>query len=44
VGSSGPRHLHAEFTVPKTCNKGMVHSAWYEATNNKFGGITCTAR
>jgi hypothetical protein len=23
------------------CNRGMVHSAWWEATKNKWGSISC---
>jgi hypothetical protein len=30
-----------KFTVTIGCNKGMVHSAWWEATQNKWGGISC---
>ncbi|PGH12249.1 hypothetical protein AJ79_04429 [Helicocarpus griseus UAMH5409] len=43
-GSNGPGHLHWEFTVTIYCNPGMVESAWWEATRNRFGAITCPAR
>lgn len=33
--------LKWEFTVPSICNSGMVESAWWEATRNAYGGVTC---
>lgn len=34
-------HLVWEFTVPNTCNGGMIESTWWEATRNQWGGIDC---
>jgi hypothetical protein len=31
-----------ELWVPVGCNNGMIHSAWREATKNKWGSITCS--
>ncbi|KAK8103334.1 uncharacterized protein PG998_010367 [Apiospora kogelbergensis] len=32
-----------QFTTPIGCNDGMVQSAWWEATRNKFGALPdCT--
>lgn len=37
----GDDSLEWKFTVPKGCNGGHVESAWYEATKNEFGSISC---
>lgn len=36
-----PGVLEWSFITPQTCNGGMVESAWWEATRNKFGAIEC---
>ncbi|KAK3291342.1 uncharacterized protein B0H64DRAFT_46262 [Chaetomium fimeti] len=36
-----PTTLTWRFNAPWGCNHGMVHSAWWEATQNKWGGISC---
>ncbi|EFQ27461.1 hypothetical protein CGRA01v4_04551 [Colletotrichum graminicola] len=33
--------LSWHFTTALACNAGMVHSAFYEATNNRWGAIRC---
>ncbi len=38
-GSDG--NLKWQFTVSLLCNGGMVESAWWEATKNQFGSISC---
>ncbi|KAK1596421.1 uncharacterized protein LY79DRAFT_657291 [Colletotrichum navitas] len=30
-----------KLTLPAYCNRGMVESAWWEATFNRFGGLDC---
>jgi hypothetical protein len=40
-GADSLGRLVWEFEVTIGCNKGMVHSAWWEATKNKWGGISC---
>ncbi|PKS13017.1 hypothetical protein jhhlp_000358 [Lomentospora prolificans] len=30
-----------EFTVGKGCNSGMVEATWWDATENRWGGINC---
>lgn len=29
------------FAVGDSCNAGMIHSTWYEATKNDYGSISC---
>ncbi|KAH6838556.1 hypothetical protein B0I37DRAFT_409106 [Chaetomium sp. MPI-CAGE-AT-0009] len=41
-GADSNGNLLWEFSVPIGCNPGMVHSAWWEATQNKWGGISCS--
>ncbi|KAK8064482.1 hypothetical protein PG994_007120 [Apiospora phragmitis] len=38
-GTNG--HLEWRFTVPDTCNKGMLSSTWWEATRNQYGALAC---
>lgn len=33
--------LFWQFSVPVGCNEGHVESAWWEATSNDYGDITC---
>jgi len=33
--------LRWEFTVPNICNSGDVEAAWWDATTNNWGGISC---
>ncbi|KAH6843225.1 hypothetical protein B0I37DRAFT_357208 [Chaetomium sp. MPI-CAGE-AT-0009] len=40
-GDHGVDDLEWAFNVPHGCNPGMVHSAWWEATQNKWGSISC---
>ncbi|KAH6885670.1 hypothetical protein BKA70DRAFT_111999 [Coprinopsis sp. MPI-PUGE-AT-0042] len=41
-GANGPKNvLKWQFTVPSICNSGMVQATWWDATQNKYGGITC---
>jgi hypothetical protein len=45
--TTGPNHkpqsegFSMVFNVPIGCNKGMVESAWWEATKNEYGSIKC---
>lgn len=34
--------LVLKFRTVGACDTGMVHSAWFEATNNDFGPIKCS--
>lgn len=43
-GGNTPDHLEWHFTVPTTCNTGMVESTWWEATRNEFGAVSCYQR
>ncbi|KAK7918084.1 hypothetical protein PG985_009958 [Apiospora marii] len=38
---TAPGHLTWKFAVYGTCKNGMVESAWWEATKNRFGAIDC---
>lgn len=40
-GADSNGDLLWEFSVPLGCNSGMVESAWWEATQNEWGGISC---
>ncbi|KAI9853772.1 MAG: hypothetical protein M1813_001814 [Trichoglossum hirsutum] len=41
-GAVGPGNpLQWKFNVGAGCNGGMVESAWWEATHNKYGSISC---
>jgi hypothetical protein len=42
-GSKGAGHMHWQLNISLLCNAGMVHSAWWEATRNKWGAIDCNA-
>jgi hypothetical protein len=33
--------LRWEFTVPDICNSGDVQAAWWDATTNQWGAISC---
>ena len=41
-GRDNNRELYWRFTVPIFCNRGMVNSAWWEATGKgKYGDLDC---
>ncbi|KIL86402.1 hypothetical protein FAVG1_10231 [Fusarium avenaceum] len=40
-GKDGNGDMVINFRSPSGCNSGHVESAWWEATKNQFGGITC---
>lgn len=40
-GEKGEGHLHWTFHINLACNPDMVQSAWWEATRNQWGHITC---
>jgi hypothetical protein len=40
-GKDSDGKLVWNFTNGSGCNKGMVQSAWWEATKNKYGAIDC---
>ncbi|CAF3490016.1 hypothetical protein SNK03_004407 [Fusarium graminearum] len=40
-GKDGNGDMAINFFSMSTCNGGHVESAWWEATRNQFGGITC---
>ena len=33
--------LHWHFTNGVSCNKGMIEATWWDATQNKYGSISC---
>ncbi|KAI5363291.1 hypothetical protein Slin15195_G106750 [Septoria linicola] len=41
-GANGANNvLKRQFSVPNICNAGMVEASWWDATKNKYGGISC---
>jgi hypothetical protein len=40
-GADSKGDLVWKFSVPIGCEPGMIHSSWWEATKNKWGGISC---
>nr|XP_036586760.1 uncharacterized protein CTRU02_03348 [Colletotrichum truncatum]KAF6797317.1 hypothetical protein CTRU02_03348 [Colletotrichum truncatum] len=34
--------LNLRFMTASSCNAGMIASAWWEATKNKYGNIQCS--
>ncbi|KAF9874069.1 hypothetical protein CkaCkLH20_08441 [Colletotrichum karsti] len=41
--ANGPTEMLWIFNVDLGCNKGKVHSAWYDATKNTLGAIDCAS-
>lgn len=39
--NGGSKHLLAKWRDSRFCNKRKVEGAWYAATGNRFGTITC---
>lgn len=40
-GANDIGELEWRFTVPSGCDGGSVESAWWEATRNQWGAISC---